>query len=374
MHRGRATRFGMGAAVAAMALVGCGSSPTSSPSDTESARDAADKGGQVYAKFAELSGADREEQLVEAAEAEGALSVYTSWTYMDALVEGFEEKYDLSVSVYRASSETVLQRVLQEQQAGFFGNDVLETNQLEMAAAQDEGLFGEYSSELRDRTREEAQFDQWTATRFNAFVVQWNTELVKAGEEPQSFEELAGQEWAGRLSMELGDAAWMQALSYYYLDQGKTQEEVDALFAGLAENSEVTKGHTAWNELMAAGQFEVALSQYLQVVEKSKEKGQPVEWRPADGKPVEPIVLQANGMAVMKNAEHPAAATLFLDYALSDEGQAIIVEEVKIGALPGVNDPLEGLEVVPLPEDKLLSEGKEWEERYDQLLSGKPVS
>ena len=374
MYRSRATRYGVAAAVAAMALVGCGSSPTSSPSDTDAAPDAAAKSGEVYAKFAELSGADREEQLVEAAEAEGALNIYTSWTYMDALVEGFEEKYDLSVSVYRASSETVLQRVLQEQQAGFYGNDVLETNQLEMAAAQDEGLFGEYSSELRDRTREEAQFDQWTATRFNAFVVQWNTEHVKPGEEPKSFEELAGEAWAGRLSMEVGDAAWMQALSYYYLDQGKTQEEVDALFVGLAENSEVTKGHTAWNELMAAGQFEVAMSQYLQVVEKSKEKGQPVEWRPAEGKPVEPIVLQANGMAVMKNAEHPAAATLFLDYALSDEGQAIIVKEVKIGALPGENDPLEGLEVIPLPEDKLLSEGKEWEERYDELLSSKPVS
>lgn len=76
-------------------------------------------------------------------------------------------------------------------------------------------------------------------------------------------------------------------------------------------------------------------------------------------------------MAVLKDAQHPAAATLFKDYALSDEGQEIIVGEVLIGAREGGEDPLAGLEVIPLPEKELVTEGKEWEERYDKLLRGK---
>ena len=348
-----------------MTLAGCGGSP----SEPAAAPDAA---GNAFADYAGLTGSEREERLLKDAEQEGgALSVYTSWTYMDALVEGFTDKYDLDVSVYRAGSETVLQRLLQEDMANFAGADILETNQLEMTAAQQEGLFGEYASELRDRTRKEAQFDGWTATRFNAFVVQWNTDLVKPGEEPTSFEELASDRWKGRLSMELGDTAWMQAMYGYYEEQGKSQEEIDALFAGLAANSSVTKGHTAWSELIAAGQFDVALTQYLQTVEKSMAKGAPVAWRPTQGEPVQPIVLQANGMAVMKDSQRPATATLFLDYALSDEGQEIIVGEVLIGPIAGKDDPLEGLEVIPLPEDELISEGKEWDERYAELLRGK---
>ena len=375
MLKGRVTNYLVIAAAAAK-LAGCGASPTAKAPTGNTKNDVSSKSAKVYAKYAKLTGPTREEQLVKDAEAEGSLSVYTSWTYMDGLVEGFENKYDMDVSVYRASSETVLQRVLQEQKAKYYGNDVLETNQLEMAAAaeEDEGLFGEYASELRDRTRREAQFKDWTGTRFNAFVVGWNTNKVKPGQEPTSLEELTDPRWRGRLSMELGDAAWMQALFYYYRDKGKTDAEIDALFAGLAANSQVVKGHTAWNELIAAGQHDVALSQYLQVMEQSIDKGAPVAWHPKQGTPAQPIVLQANGMGVMKTATHPAAATLFLDYALSDEGQQIIVEETRIGALPGKDDPLAGLDVIPLPSDKLLTENKQWEERYAKLLAGKKPS
>ena len=351
----------------ALGVAACGGSPTE-PADTGQPTEGA---GNVLAEYAALTGPEREERLKTDAEAEGALSVYTSWTYMDALVDGFSDKYDIDVSVYRAGSETVLQRLLQEDKANFHGADVLETNQLEMTAAQQEGLFGEYASEFRDQTREEAQFEDWTATRFNAFVVQWNTDNVKPEEEPKSFEELASDRWKGRLVMELGDAAWMQALYGYYEEQGKSQEEIDALFAGMAANSEVSKGHTATSELVSAGQYDVFPSQYLQTVEKSKAKGAPVAWRPAQGEPPQPIVIQANGMAVMENAPHPAAATLFMDYALSDEGQEIIVGEVLIGAREGGEDPLAGLDVIPLPAEELVSEGKEWEERYAELLRGK---
>jgi iron(III) transport system substrate-binding protein len=106
----------------------------------------------------------------------------------------------------------------------------LETNQLEMAAASHEGLFGPYASEYRDNIREIGQFDDWTAIRYNAFMPQWNTDKVKPGQEPTSFEDLADPKWRGRLSMEIGDSAWLQALYYYFHGQGMSDEDFRAMF------------------------------------------------------------------------------------------------------------------------------------------------
>jgi iron(III) transport system substrate-binding protein len=105
------------------------------------------------------------------------------------------------------------------------------------------------------------------------------------------------------------------------------------------------------------------------VIHKSQEAGAHVAWQPASGAPVQPIVMQANGMGVMKYAKHPAAATLFLDFALSDEGQQIIEDEQLLAAREPENDPLAGLELVPLDNDKLLSENDVWSERYRKLIA-----
>lgn len=60
---------------------------------------------------------------------------------MDALAEGFSDLYEIDVSVYRGNSESVLQRVLQEQQAEFHGNDVWEDNTTNLNVANQEGLL-----------------------------------------------------------------------------------------------------------------------------------------------------------------------------------------------------------------------------------------
>jgi iron(III) transport system substrate-binding protein len=64
------------------------------------------------------------------------VSVHTSNTDIDPLVEGFSNRDGIEVSLYRGNSESVLQRVLQEQPARYCGNDVIETNALELNVMQ----------------------------------------------------------------------------------------------------------------------------------------------------------------------------------------------------------------------------------------------
>ncbi|MBS1694633.1 MAG: ABC transporter substrate-binding protein [Actinobacteria bacterium] len=348
-------------AAALMLLVAaCGGSPTagnggqaaSGPTGAE----------QVYAQINDLSGDERTQTLLDMAKQEGTLALYTSNTDMEDVVKAFEAKYGIKVDTYRANSETVLQRALQEASANYQGADIIETNAGELNALQEQGLLSPYEGELRDKVRPEGRKDGWTADRFNAFVIGWNTAKVAPGTEPRSLQELADPQWAGRVGLEIGDFDWYAAMYDYYKTQGMSDEQIDDLFAKLAANSKIAKGHTVMGELLSAGQFDVAVSIYSHTVDNAAAKGAPVAWK-VDGQPVNPVVLRPNGAGLMKSAKNPAAAMLFLDFLLTD-GQQEIAAANRIGAIPTADDPLAGVEIVTVPEQELLDNPKKWSDAY----------
>jgi iron(III) transport system substrate-binding protein len=343
----------------------CGGSPTSSPGGGDnSAATSAAQG--VYDRFNGMSGQARTDELVKAAKAEGGLSIYTSNNDIADLVDAFKAKYGLDVKTYRASSEAVLQRILQEEKANYRGADIVETNSGEMNVLSSDGYLYPYKSEYREKVRPQGLKDNWTADRFNAFVVGWNTNRVPAGEEPTSLEDLADPRWKGKLAMEIAEVDWFASLTKYWLEHGKTQEEVDRLFDAIAANAKITKGHTATGELLAAGQYGVFVSAYTQNIDGQAAKGAPVSWRPANGTPVQPITLRPNGFGLMKDAAHPASALLFADFLLT-EGQDALEELHRIPSVLRENDPLAGLDLIEAPEEDLLTNSAEWSARYQKV-------
>lgn len=176
------------------------------------------------------------------------------------MAEAFTEKYGIEVEVYNANSETGLARVVQESSAGRALNDVLIAPSPDIQAAQDEGLLGTYSSEYRDAISDKGKGEQWTGLRRLAFVAGWNTDMIDGADVPDEYSGFADPAWNDRISLELGDIDWYVTLRDYYLDQGMSEEEVEQMFRQIAENSTVAKGHTVQGELLAAGQFPVALS------------------------------------------------------------------------------------------------------------------
>jgi iron(III) transport system substrate-binding protein len=123
------------------------------------------------------------------------------------------------------------------QAANYAGNDVVETDGIELAKLEQEDVMAPYEGEQRDLVPEAGQFDTWTATRFNVFTPSWNTDAVSAADAPKSWEDLADPKWDGQLSMELGDIDWYVTLKEYWLDQGKSEDEVAKLFADMADGS-----------------------------------------------------------------------------------------------------------------------------------------
>jgi iron(III) transport system substrate-binding protein len=352
------------AAGAVLVLAACGGNPTASSGGAGGEQDSGPtKAEQLYEEVRNLSGQERRDKLVELAAEENGLNLYTSMNadIVDAVTEAFTDEFDIDVSTYRAGSETVLQRILQEQDAGFPGNDVVETNGSELGSLQQEGVMAPcIAQELIDQVPEAGQSEDWTATRFNLFGPSWNTDIVK--DPPTSWEDLADPKYDGQLALELGDYDWYMGLSDYWLEQGKSQEEVDKLWADIVDGASVVKGHTVMAELMGAGQFGIAASNYTYIVEAAKTAGAPVETQPY----VDPLIARPNGGSCMKTAENPATAMLFMDW-LMQEGQEVLASQE---ATPAITDQQIDVELYPVNGEKLLESGSEWSDKYDELLAG----
>jgi iron(III) transport system substrate-binding protein len=349
-----------------LALAACGGSPsvTGNAPDGESATSGDE---DPHAELLALTDPERRDELIARAEEEGQLSWYTSMneSVAEAVRAAFEESFDIDVELYRAGSETVLQRILQEQASGFAGNDVVETNATEMAALASEEFLVEYETGRRTAVPEGLRFDGWTASRLNVFVAAWNTDMIDAfGGPPKAWEDLADPRFDGQLALEVADYDWYMALYGYWQEQGKDDAEIDELFADMTQEGKTVKGHAVMVELLSAGQFGVVASPYTFNIDIAAKKGAPVTYEPL----VEPVIARPNGVAVMKTAESPAAAFLFAEWLL-EEGQTVLAEGDMTPVLPSGDDPLAGVDMITVDVEKLVKEGPRWSERYEALVS-----
>src|SRR5438105_3454783 len=80
------------------------------------------KPGATTAEIAAYAGADRMQKLVAGAKQEGSVSVYTSLQTTDIgrLSAAFEKKYGIKVIPWRAGSENIVSRTVQEARANRF--------------------------------------------------------------------------------------------------------------------------------------------------------------------------------------------------------------------------------------------------------------
>ena len=344
-----------------LALVSCGAPPTAPTTGSSG-------GESKFQQYEGMKGQERRDTLLKDAKAEGEVSLYTSMTsdVAGAVTKAFTDQTGIKVNLYRADSETVLQRILQEASANHAGADVVETDALEMASLGHEQLVEPYTGERRDLVGDEGKFDNWTADRYNLFAPSWNTTKVPAGEAPKSWEDLANPKWDGGLAMELNDYDWYLTLYEYWQKHGKSDADIDKLFGNMANGAKVVKGHTVMGEMLSAGQYSVAASNYSYIVQKAVNKGAPVAYQPF----VQPVIARPQGAAPLKSAPHPAAALLFEDW-LFTEGQQVFVDQGLTPSIepPNLKDPLEGIEVIPVDVKQLLDKQKEWSDRYNALLS-----
>jgi iron(III) transport system substrate-binding protein len=216
------------------------------------------------AAMALYQGADRAQRLAEGARREGSrFNLYTSLTTEDmaALNSAFEAKYGVKVQMWRASSDSVLQRVLAEAKAGRDDVDIIETNAPPLETLHREGLLQEVRSPEQGALIAAAlpAHREWVGSRLNVFVQAYNTRLVQKAELPKSYADLLDARWKGRLAIEAGDEDWFAGVV-------SALGEADGLrlFRELVATNGVSvrRGHTLLTNLVASGEVALALTVY----------------------------------------------------------------------------------------------------------------
>jgi iron(III) transport system substrate-binding protein len=316
------------------------------------------------ADVASYTKADREQKLVEGAKKEGELNIYTSAQTddMGALVSAFEQKYGIKVSVWRASSEKVLQRAIQEARANRNTMDIAETNGPELESMHREKILQAVKSPYLAELIPQAirPHGEWVGTRLNVFVQAYNTNLVKKEELPKKWEDFADPRWKGKLGIEQEDSDWL-AGQFRELGDKKAEKLFRQIVA--TNGVSVRKGHTLLTQLVVSGEIPVALTVYNYKAEQLKQKGAPIDWFH-----IGPAIARPNGVAVAKKAPHPHAAVLFYDFEISPEGQKILAGRDFVPTSKQVDTPLNKIAMKFVDARIAIDEYDKWAKLYEELF------
>ena len=318
----------------------------------------------VFAFLWSLGALAQTPAAIAEAKKEGEVVMYTSGQQddMSALTKVFEQKYGVKVTIWRSSSEKVLQRAVTEARSGRYAVDIIETNGPELEMAQREGLLQKVDSpHLRDIIPVALRpHGEWVGTRMNVFTLAYNTKSVKKDELPKSWEELAQPRWKGRLGIEADDSEWLAGVLAQIGEQKGVQ-----LFRDIVKKNgiSVRKGHTLLTQLVVSGEVPLSLTVYNYKAEQLKKDGAPIEWF-AIGK----AVARPNGVAATKRAPHPNAAALWLDFEISEEGQKILAKRDFVTTNRKVETPLNRIPLMVVDPKVMLDEQDKWTKLYEELF------
>ena len=322
------------------------------------------KPGATAADAALYAGADRMQKLIEGAKKEGQLAIYTSAQSddMGALVGAFEKKYGVKVSIWRASSEKVLQRAVQEARANRNTMDIAETNGPEMESMHREKILQAVKSPHHADLIAPAlrPHGEWVGTRLNVFVQAYNTKAVKKEDLPKRWEDLLDPKWKGKLGIEQEDSDWLAGVMGEIGEAKGTK-----LFKEIvAKNGiSVRKGHTLLTNLVVSGEIPLALTVYNYKAEQLKGKGAPIDWFS-----IGTAIARPNGVGVARRAPHPHAAVLFYDFEISEEGQRLLAQRDFVPTSKRIDTKLNKLPLKFVDARVTLDEYDKWVKLYEEIF------
>lgn len=284
----------------------------------------------IGSSAAELIAADA--SLVERAKKEGTFMLYSSMNAPDVnhLFDGFRKKYPfITPKGYTTRSAALLERVITEARAGKQFADVIQGNAFTLYLLAKRGHTEAYLSPeaktYADSFRDPA--NGWIAVYLQLNVIGYNSKLVPRSEAPKGYEDLLNAKWKGRMGLDDKQYIWYDGM-LKVLGREKGLAYMKRL-AGQAIN--FRSGNSLLANLLAAGEFGILINTRPESIDELKQKGAPVDW--VATKPTTANVLP---IAIAKNAHHPNAGKLFMDYMLSEEGQKVLSAMSRTPVRPGI--------------------------------------
>jgi ABC-type Fe3+ transport system substrate-binding protein len=270
-------------------------------------------------------GADRMQRILAGAKREAKVVFYSGMIENQALrpmADAFHKKYPfVTVEYWRGDSRGLVQKALTERRARRIIGDILESTGgaevlIKAGAVQPFATpsTAGFPANYLDPN------GMWAASRLDYFGMAYNTRQVSAAEVPKTYDDLLNPKWKGaiawRADSEVGADLFIAGVMR---EMGKTKGE-EYLKKLAAQNIVNYAGSArALVDRVGEGEYRIALEIYAHHPLISKAKGAPLDTQMLD-----PVPSALSTIQLAKDAPHPNAAMLFIDFALSKEGQEVL--------------------------------------------------
>ena len=266
----------------------------------------------------------QEQALVDAAKREGSVTWQTA-LIIDQLsrpaAEAFQKRYGVKVEYVRANNTDSVLRIINESRAGKMMADVFDGTST-VASLKPLGLVMKWVPDAAKTMPPEYVDPEgyWVATSLYLHTAGINTNLVPPGSEPRVWRDLLDPKWKGKMvwGSTPATSAGPGFIGHMLTVMGEQQGEE---FIRELSAQQITGVNAAARQVLdqvIAGEYAIALNIFNSHPVISAQQGAPTTWLP-----MQPAMGVFSSMSITKDAPHPNAAKLLIEYLMSDEGQAI---------------------------------------------------
>jgi iron(III) transport system substrate-binding protein len=257
-------------------------------------------------------------EIIDGARKEGEVMLYGAVTVKASKAIGdlFEKKYGVKLKHWRGDATEIVNRVLTEARAGRPIFDVTLGNEAVMQALNEKNLFAVfdppaakgYPKQFRQPER------KMTPWRVLPFGINYNYQLLKAGEPPKAWEDLLAPRWKHQFAM-ANPGIHVTTLQFVLsLEKILGAKWLSVVEGWAKQEPRLEKGLAETVHALTSGEAPVAIS-YIK--DKFQFSG-PIEYVRMNK-----YLASVSFVALNQKAPHPNAARLFADFFLSYEPQKI---------------------------------------------------
>ena len=288
---------------------------------------------KLYADLAKLPADQRAKKILEGAKKEGRFEILSAsygkeWRPHERIWEKLYPGVKMAKS--GLSSSTVAERFIAEEAAGRHLTDVAQLSSADMAKVHAKELGASYPTPAINKILPKYRGflklfpdNRWTPTSMTEHGMAYNFKVYKGNKAPKAWFDLCKSIYKGQASYEPSETRLLLAW-YTMLGEAKAKELIQCI----GKNEPILqKGHTTRHVLMQAGDHLITGDTLIYKVA-----------RDAYNRPKRntlkiafdaPVMADAFGSVISKNAKNPYAAALYVDFMLSEPSQAYMQKRMR---------------------------------------------
>jgi iron(III) transport system substrate-binding protein len=309
---------------------------------------------------------------IAAAKKEGKVVLYTSAPIAAAqkVANSFQQKYGITVELFRSGGTQVLRRFMLEQEAGHAGADVLVSS--DPAAVLDltaKGMFVPFLPDGFDKVPEPFRDPNgnYVAQRISVISIYGRTDMIPPPDMPKTWDDLLSPRFKGKLAMtnpsftslQLGVIAMMSKMrGWNYFERLNANDVM------------VVQGNEQALNLVKTGERPIAAGADSQYANEAIMAGHKIQnFFPTDGTFAIPATT-----SVVKRSKNPNAAKLLAEYTLSLEAQKLWPENGVYAARvdvepPAGSPPIKDIKVIPMDFAYIQSVSAQVKKKFSEIFS-----